>query len=187
MLHHFGIFQVAGLGMNRVRAGPDQRQVAMKNVEKLRQLVHRGLAQKAANGRYARIVLGDGLFCGRIAEFRIHGPELPDVDGFIVEAMALLLEEDRPLGRRFDGDCRAHHDRPQKGDTDEAEGDVEQPLRDGIPVPDRFVENVKHRHLADVGIGTRAKAQLVGMRRNADIDREHPKLSQKLENACLGA
>ncbi|MNE28263.1 hypothetical protein D3C80_1216990 [compost metagenome] len=38
-----------------------------------------------------------------------------------------------------------------------------------------------------MGIGAGTETQLVGMGRDADIDRQHPELAQKLENACLGA
>ena len=39
---------------------------------------------------------------------------------------------------------------------------------------------------ADVGIGARAEAQLVGVRREADVDRQHPELLQHLQDAALG-
>ena len=36
-------------------------------------------------------------------------------------------------------------------------------LEDDVPVGDRLVEHVEHRHAADIGIGARPEAQLVGM------------------------
>ena len=73
-----------------------------------------------------------------------------------------------------------------KDDADQAEHDVEGALGDRIPVVDRLVEDVEHRHRADVGIGARAELQLVGMRREADVDRQHPELLQQREHARLG-
>ena len=53
---------VLGLGVDRVRARADQRQVALEHhVEELRQLVEAGLADEAADAGDARIVLGDDL------------------------------------------------------------------------------------------------------------------------------
>ena len=67
-----------------------------------------------------------------------------------------------------------------------AEDDIEGALGDRIPVVDRPVENVEHRHRADEGIGARAKLQRVGMRRQPDIDRQHPQLLQQLQHAHFG-
>ena len=39
---------------------------------------------------------------------------------------------------------------------------------------------------ADERIGARAELQLVGVRRKADVDRQHPEVLQQLENAVLG-
>ncbi len=41
-------------------------------------------------------------------------------------------------------------------------------------------------NLADEGIGARTEAQLVGMRRQADVDRQHPELAHHLQHAVLG-
>ena len=55
-----------------------------------------------------------------------------------------------------------------------------------VPVGDRLVEHVEHRRLADIGIGARPKAQPVGVRGEADVDRQHPELAQHLQDALLG-
>ena len=63
---------------------------------------------------------------------------------------------------------------------------VEQPFHHQVPIGDRRLEHVERRHLAEIGIGAGAEAQLVGMRRQADIDRQHPQLLQHFEDARLG-
>ena len=63
---------------------------------------------------------------------------------------------------------------------------VEQPFHHHVPVGDRPVEHVEHRHVAEIGVGAGAEAQLVGMRREPDIDRQHPQLLEHLQDAALG-
>ena len=62
---------------------------------------------------------------------------------------------------------------------------VEQPFHHHVPVGDRAVEDVDHRHIADVGIGARAEAQLVGVRGKPDVERQHPQLLQHLQDALF--
>ena len=45
--------------------------------------------------------------------------------------------------------------------------------------------DVEHRHIADVGIGARAEPQLVGVRGEPDVDRQHPQLLQHLQDAVF--
>ncbi len=86
------------MGVDRVRARADQRQLADQHVEELRQLVDRGLADEAADAGDARIALGDGDLRRRVAsDDGVHRAELEDVDDLVVEAVALLPEEDRAL------------------------------------------------------------------------------------------
>ena len=68
----------------------------------------------------------------------------------------------------------------------EADDVVEQPLHHQVPVGDRRLKHVERRHLAEIGIGAGTEAQLVGMGRKADVDRQHPQLLQHFENARLG-
>ena len=63
---------------------------------------------------------------------------------------------------------------------------VEQIFHHHVPVGDRPVEHVEHRHVAEIGVGAGAEAQLVGMRREPDIDRQHPKLLEHLQDAAFG-
>ena len=55
-----------------------------------------------------------------------------------------------------------------------------------VPVGDRLVGDVDERHVADIGIGARPEPELVAVRRQADIDRQHPQLLEQLEQAPLG-
>jgi hypothetical protein len=87
---------VLGLGMHRVRARADQRKAAGEHhVEQLRQLVEAGLADEAADAGHPRVALGDELARGQIGLIGVHRTEFVDVDAFVVEAVALLLEEHR--------------------------------------------------------------------------------------------
>ena len=116
----------------------------------------------------------------------IHRAEFVDVDDLVVEAVPLLPEDHRALAVELDGDRGRQHDRREDDDPDHAEDDVEGALGHRVPVVDRLVENVEHRHRADVGIGARTEAQLVGMRRQADVDRQHPQLLQQRQHPRLG-
>ena len=75
------------------------------------------------------------------------------------------------------------------GDSDDkaqgADDLVEGGFDEHIPIGDRLVENVDHRHVADIGIGAGPEAQLVGMRGEPDVDRQHPELAQHLQQALL--
>ena len=62
---------------------------------------------------------------------------------------------------------------------------VEQPFHHDVPVRDRPVEHVEHRHVADIGIGARPEPQLVGVRGQPDVDRQHPKLLEHLQDAAF--
>ena len=66
-----------------------------------------------------------------------------------------------------------------------ADHPVEQPFHHQIPVGDRRLEHVERRHLAEIGIGARTEAQLVGVRGQSDIDRQHPQLLQHFQDAGL--
>ena len=124
---------------------------------------------------------------GRIGLVGVHRAELVDLDQLVVEAVALLLEEHRPAAVELDGERDERHHRQRRSSSASAADDlVEQPLHHDVPVGDRLVEHVEHRHVADVGIGARAEAQLVGVRREADVDRQHPELLEHLQDAALG-
>src|SRR6187551_2234806 len=108
-----------------MRTRADQRERTEQRVEELRYLVDRGLADETANTRYPRIALGDRPDRGRIGLVGVHRAELVDLDDFVVEAMAFLLEEHGSLAVELDGDCGPNHHRRQKHDPDQAEHDVE--------------------------------------------------------------
>ena len=76
--------------------------------------------------------------------------------------------------------------RRQRQQRQGADDPVEGLLDDDVPVGDRLVEQVEHRHLADIGIGARPEAQPVGVGGEADVDRQHPQLAQHLQDALLG-
>ena len=86
----------------------------------------------------------------------------------------------------LDRDGSADEHRPEKNQCDDAEEHVENPLGDQIPIGDRLVENVEHRHLTDMRIAARAEAQIVGMGGKADVGRQDPEFLQEFKDAFFG-
>ena len=117
----------------------------------------------------------------------IERAELEDVDALVVEAEALLPEQHRARAVELDRERdQRHHRRQRQQQHDGADDAVEQPLHHQVPVGDRRLEHVERRHLAEIGIGAGTEAQLVGVRGEADVDRQHPQLLQHLQDARLG-
>src|SRR5262249_15614847 len=91
--------------VDRVRPRADQREVAEEHdVEELRQLVDAGLADEAADASNARVVLGHALADVVVGLVGVERAELEDLDVLVVEAVAALLEEHRPLAIELDQD-----------------------------------------------------------------------------------
>src|SRR5580692_10226251 len=97
-VHRLVVEMLGGLGVDGVRPRPDQRQVTGEHdIEELRQLVEASLADETADPGDARVVLVDLLGRGRVGMLGIERAKLVDLDELVVEAVASLLEEDRPL------------------------------------------------------------------------------------------
>src|SRR6516164_7525025 len=172
--------------VDRVRAWSDERKVALENhVDELRQLINGSLADESADPGDARVATLHQPGGRRIALIRMHGAELVDFDQLVVEAVALLLEENGAAAVELDRNCSQQHDGGGEQENDAADNLVEQPLHDHVPVGNRLVEHIQHGHAADIGIGARAIPQLVGMRGQPDIDRQHPQLFQHLQDAAF--
>ena len=125
---------VRRLRLNRVRARPDERKVALEDdVEELRQFVEAGLADETPDAGHARVALGDELRRVGVGVAGIHRAELVDVDQLVVEAVALLLEEHRSLAVELDGERDSRHDRRSEQQDQTAGDPVEQPLGDVCP------------------------------------------------------
>ena len=73
-----------------------------------------------ADARDARIVLADELVGIGVGTVGIHRAELVDLDQFVVEAIALLLEEDRTLAVEFDRQRDERHDRRNEDEEQRA-------------------------------------------------------------------
>lgn len=84
-----------------VRARPDQRHVALENIDELRQLVDAGPAKPAADPRHPAVVALRLLNDASVLH-DFHGSELDDLEGMAVEAPAALPEEDRAAGIELD-------------------------------------------------------------------------------------
>ena len=137
---------------------------------------------RVTRGSFSRHDLGGG----RIGLMVVHRAKLEDVDALVVEAESLLAEQHRPRAVELDRERDQTHHRQRQHQDHEADDVVEQPLHHQVPVGDRRLEHVERRHLAEIGIGAGTEAQLVGMGRKPDIDRQHPQLLQHLQNARLG-
>ena len=123
---------------------------------------------------------------GGIGLIVVHRAELEDVDALIVEAEPLLPEQHRAGAVELDRERDQTHHRQRQQQDRESDDVVEQPLHHQIPVGDRRLEHVERRHLAEIGVGAGAEAQLVGVGGKPDIDRQHPQLLQHFEDARLG-
>src|ERR1700682_1762974 len=78
------------LALHGVRAGADQRQIALEHdVEELRQLVEAGSADETADAGDAGIVLGHDLCGHRIGLMMVQRAKLENVDGVLVKAATL--------------------------------------------------------------------------------------------------
>ena len=132
-----------------------------------------------------RIVLGHDLGGGRVGLMVVQRAELEDVDALIVEAEALLAEQHRARAVELDRERDQRHHRQRQQQADAADHAVEQPFHHQVPVGDRRLEHVERRHLAEIGIGAGTEAQLVGVRGQADVDRQHPQLLQHFQDARL--
>src|ERR1700731_2559567 len=174
------------LALHRVRTRADQRQVALEHdVEELRQLIEAGLADEAPDPGDAAVVLGHDLGGQRIGLIVVQRAELEDVDALVVEAEALLAEQHRARTVEFDGERDQRHHRRGEQQHDGADDVVEQPLHHQVPVGDRRLEHLQRRHLAEIGIGAGAEAQLVGVGGKPDVDRQHPQFLQHFQNPRL--
>ena len=116
----------------------------------------------------------------------VQRAELEDVDALVVEAETLLAEQHRARAVELDRERDQRHHGQRQQQADAADHAVEQPFHHQIPVGDRRLEHVERRHLAEIGIGAGTEAQLVGVRRQADVDRQHPQLLQHFQDARLG-
>src|SRR5947207_2635982 len=95
---------------HRVGARADDAHAALEHIEKLRQLVERGLPQKRAEAGYAPVVARGLLDHIPIFE-NGHRAELVDDDLLAVESVAELLEQYRPGRSQLYADRDDKHDR----------------------------------------------------------------------------
>ncbi len=156
---------------HRVRPWPHQAHVAQHDVDELRQLVERGLAQEGAERGDAGVVpagVGDEALAFAVAEVGVHGAELEDAELLAVEADAGLAEEDRALGGQLDRDRDGQE---EGGDRDQEEG-AQDPVFQGFQEVFALVEGaVEQAQGRAVGIGGDA-AQREGTAVRVDAGQE---------------
>src|SRR5579862_818722 len=97
---------------HRVRSGADNAHPSLQHVEKLWQLIERGLAQEASDAGCPRIFFGGlGDHCAVLAD--PHAAELVDHDLFAIQTVTALTEKYRSPGRELD--CRSRQQHRQGG------------------------------------------------------------------------
>src|SRR5207249_2894328 len=85
-----------GLGVDRVRARADEREIAGEDhVYELRQLVETPFTQETTDARYPRIGLGHESRGRGVGRFEIHRAKFVDLDEIVVEPVAFLSEQSR--------------------------------------------------------------------------------------------
>ena len=131
---------------NPLRARADQRHLAPKDVEKLRQLVDARAAQHAADGRDARVVV-HGELCAILLRIHDHGAEFDERKPLAVLGVPLLPVEHRPAVVRLDGDGRRQHERARQHDADHGKEDVHRPLGGALPQRHRTVAAQIHERV----------------------------------------
>jgi hypothetical protein len=92
VVHGVRVELVGRLGLERVGAGPHERQIALHHIQELRQFIEARLAQEPAHRGHTGVAFGDEFRGLRVGRLREHGAELVDVDLLVVEAEALLPE-----------------------------------------------------------------------------------------------
>ena len=68
-----------------------------------------------------------------------------------------------------------------------AKDEIENALRQQIPICNRFFHDIDKRDRADEGGATVAEPDLVGMSGQPDVDRKDPELLQELQDTLLSA
>lgn len=137
------IAELVGL-LDGHRSRADHRQVPHEDVQKLRELVDRVLAQEATHARHARIVVKfllafpflELLPCHVELRMRVrvggHRPELPDIDALAALAHALLAEEWVTRGVQGYGGAEEDARQEARRHDGRREGDVEGALRGAV-------------------------------------------------------
>ena len=133
-----------------VRPRADERHAAAEHVEQLRQFVERGLAQDAADGGDAVVVLGGLLHDGAVFA-DAHRAEFPDADFFAAEAVALLAEEDGAGRGELDRAARTPAARGAAATSAaRADGEVEAALQHAVDAADGRFEHADDRQAVDL-------------------------------------
>ena len=112
------------------RARPHQAHLAHQHIPQLRQLVHLAVAQPAAKGRHARVILRRDLWPVIAVHIFAHGAKLENAKSLSPAPHPLAAVKNRPRRIAPDAQRNQGKKRRQQQQPDDRAGDVKQPLGD---------------------------------------------------------
>ena len=155
-----------------VRARADQRHLAFEDVNELRQFVEAVAAQELAERGYARVVRLGLLDTLPVLRNR-HGAEFVDRENLIVEAVTLLLEENRAFALQFDRNCDDSENRQSQRKSRKAKDLILKRLEEAAPAFERAAVEIEQRRRADPRHLAARMAQPHLVRRDRDRYRQN--------------
>lgn len=125
--------RVSGGDLRAFRTRSDDRNIASKDVEELRQLIETAPAHEAPDLRDAGIAVSGGK-AGNAVLLRVHphAAKLQQAERFSVFGEPGLPVKDSSSVGRLDDDREDQHQRPENRDGDRREEDIEESLKEEI-------------------------------------------------------
>src|SRR5882757_9128048 len=108
--------------------------MAGDDIHQLWQFVEAEAPQYAPDPGQARVVAHRPRRARGVALRRLHGAELHHTDDLVVEAIAILHEEDRSWAVEFDKGGDDDHERQEQEEEERTERLVFEPLRQRVPM-----------------------------------------------------
>ena len=170
----------ARAGVERVRARPDQRQLARQHVEELRQLVDRAAPQHAPDPCHAGVVARDRAPRLGVGVGVAQAAELPHLHDAVVVAVPALAEQHGAGTLEPHRDRRGDHHRRQQHEGQAGEGGVEGALGEPPGRREAGRAGAEQPEAAPV-----AKGVVVAEGGQADVDGQHAQPVQEPVDARL--
>ena len=114
-----------------MRAWPDQRHVALQNIQQLRQFVDTGRSQQPSDGRHPRVV-ARRLCDSRTILLDCHGPKFEYDKLPAIKTISMLPKYDRPGTIDLDRDRGEGHDRQEKYQRQASQNNVHDALNEAL-------------------------------------------------------